>query len=172
MFLEIIDFARKGNVVRFYLGKNGEQYGDDWDDTPYEHNAGLVYDEFIKGYVDIKFSFDYLVLEPCSGAFNSNYCKNDMVQRKVPCILAIAPEVYKNDNSCWYDYNFTYWLGNDNPGIVKYYFGHELEPDVICNPNEEHISKEAIIEQMNCYINNHDNTESKIMRDALRYIKK
>ena len=41
---EIIDFVRKGNVVRFYLGKNGEQWGDDWDDYPYEYNAEPPYD--------------------------------------------------------------------------------------------------------------------------------
>ena len=28
-------------------------YGDDWDDAPYEHNAGTVYEWFVKGYIDI-----------------------------------------------------------------------------------------------------------------------
>ena len=71
---KIIDFEVKGNVVRFYLGNktdewgwtnknykdrngntpdwlkpNDTYYGDDWDDVPYEHNAGLVYDKFVKG---------------------------------------------------------------------------------------------------------------------------
>lgn len=45
--MKIIDFERKGNLVRFYLGDDDleEWYGDDWNDTPYEHNAGQVYDE-------------------------------------------------------------------------------------------------------------------------------
>lgn len=36
---QIIDFKRKGNMVRFYIGKNGEQWGDDWNDAPYDCNA-------------------------------------------------------------------------------------------------------------------------------------
>ena len=41
--MKIVDFKKEGNIVRFYLGEtiNGI-YGDDWDDTPYEHNAGEV----------------------------------------------------------------------------------------------------------------------------------
>lgn len=32
--MQIIDFDRKGNVVRFYIGKNArEATGDDWDDA-------------------------------------------------------------------------------------------------------------------------------------------
>lgn len=39
--MKIIDFERKGNLVRFYLGDDdlAEWWGDDWNDTPYEHNA-------------------------------------------------------------------------------------------------------------------------------------
>jgi hypothetical protein len=67
--MQIIDFKRKGNVVRFYLGDATVHYwGDDWNDRPYEHNAGQVYEEFIKGYKDIAFDFDDLVLEPANGA--------------------------------------------------------------------------------------------------------
>ena len=78
--MKIIDFEKKGNIVRFYLGEKTEDwgwtnpeykdytgetpswlkpkdtyYGDDWDDAPYEHNAGQVYEEFIKGQKDIAF---------------------------------------------------------------------------------------------------------------------
>ena len=34
---EIIDFEQKGNCVRFYLGKNGDQFGDDWDSARTKH---------------------------------------------------------------------------------------------------------------------------------------
>lgn len=69
--MKIIDFERKGNLVRFYLGDDDlvEWYGDDWNDTPYEHNAERVYDEYIKGYCDMMFPFDDLVLEPCCGTW-------------------------------------------------------------------------------------------------------
>ena len=145
--MKIIDFERKGNVVRFYLGEKTEDwgwtrsdytrngktpdwlkpsdryYGDDWDDRPYEHNAGQVYEEFIKGYKDIAFDFDDLVLEPADGVWNciSNWCKDDMVARKVPCIIVVPKEVYKNS----WDDDFEVWACAD--GIKKYYFGDEME---------------------------------------------
>ena len=122
--MQIIDFKRKGNVVRFYLGDATVPYwGDDWDDRPYEHNAGQVYEEFIKGYKDIAFDFDDLVLEPCCGAWNSNsrWSKEDMVVRKTPCIIAVPKEIYKNS---WED-SFDFWVGCD--GIKKFYFGDVLE---------------------------------------------
>jgi len=82
---EVIDFERKGNLVRLYLGKNGKQWGDDWDDVPYEHNAGKVYDEFIKGYCDIVIDFDYEVEEPhlFLDLINSPYNKKDMIDKKI-----------------------------------------------------------------------------------------
>lgn len=147
--MKIIDFERKGNVVRFYLGEktkdwgwtnpdykdyNGETpshlephetyYGDDWDDRPYECNAGTVYGEFVKGIKDIAFDFDDIVLEPCDGMLNSGWCKDDMVARKVPCIIVISKE--DADHDFWRD-DFAYWLGADC--AKKYYFGDEMEPD-------------------------------------------
>lgn len=88
--MQIIDFERKGNVIRFYLGDDSaEYYGDDWGDRPYQHNAGPVYDRFVKGYVDLNVPFDYDVIEP---ADNSDmYSKDDMVNRAVPCIVIAAP---------------------------------------------------------------------------------
>jgi hypothetical protein len=144
--MKIIDFERKGNVVRFYLGEKTEDwgwtrsdykrsdgttpdwlkpsdsyYGDDWDDRPYEHNAGQVYEEFIKGYKDVSFDFDDLVLEPCCGAWNCNsrWCKDDMVARRVPCIIAVPKEIHQYS----WDDAFDTWAGAD--GIKKYYFGDD-----------------------------------------------
>lgn len=144
--MKIIDFEKKGNVVRFYLGEKTEgwgwtnpdykdytgktpdwlkpvdsYYGDDWDDTPYECNAGTVYDEFIKGYKDIAFDFDDLVLEPCDGEYNSPWCKDDMVARRVPCIIVVPKLTVENS----WNTDFKYWVANDC--VKKYYFGDELE---------------------------------------------
>lgn len=149
--MRIIDFKKKGNVVRFYLGEKAEDwgwtnedyrhfkgpsgkapdwlkpsetyYGDDWDDAPYEHNAGPVYDEFVKGHRDIAFPFDDLVLEPCDGEGESPYCKDDFVARRVPCIIVVPAEIITE--SPWDD--FRYWLGN--AGVRRYYFGDEMEAD-------------------------------------------
>ena len=65
--MKIIDFEKKGNLVRFWLGTDdcSDYWGDDWDDAPYEHNAGYVYSEYVTGYIDYVFPFETLVLEPC-----------------------------------------------------------------------------------------------------------
>ena len=122
--MKIIDFEKKGNVVRFYLGADNltNWYGDDWDDVPYEHNAGIVYEEFIAGHKDIAFPFDSLVIEPCEGMINSDWCKDDMVARRVPCIIVIPKEIA--DNS-WYKEDFTHWVGAE--GIQRFYFGDKME---------------------------------------------
>lgn len=121
--MQIIDIEKKGNVVRFYLGENGNQWGDDWDDAPYEHNAGQVYEEYVKATRDIAFPFDYFVLEPCDGVSNSGYSKQDMIKRKVPCLIVVPPETLSE--CAWRDYDFYYWATNDN--VKKYYFGDEME---------------------------------------------
>ena len=118
---EIIDFALKGNVIRFYLGKNGDQWGDDWDDAPYEHNAGQVYDEYVLSIFDCYVPFDCLVLEPCNGCSNSPFCKEDMIKGKVPCIIIVPAKIAKES---WNDYSFDYWLGNKD--VIKVYFGDDI----------------------------------------------
>lgn len=125
--MQIIDFERKGNVVRFYLGENGVQWGDDWDDSPYECNAGMVYGHFVQGIRDIAFPFDSFVLEPESGAWGhggSHYTKEDMRARRVPCIIVVPPELAKESYNDW---QFSLWVGCD--GIQKFYFGDEMEAD-------------------------------------------
>lgn len=122
--MKIIDFARKGNVIRFYLGDDNlkEWWGDDWNDTPYEHNAGPVYDEYITGTKDISFDYDELVLEPSDGEYNSSWSKDDMIARRTPCIIVVPPELVDE----WQD-SFKYYVGMD--GILKYYFGDIMTPD-------------------------------------------
>lgn len=118
--MKIIDFEKKGNVVRFYLGRSDldEYYGDDWNDAPYDCNAGTVYDRYISGYLDVAFPFDAAVLEPCNGAFNCCYTKEDMVAGNVPCIIVVPPKIVADVS--WLDYNFDYWVGSKH--IVSFYF--------------------------------------------------
>lgn len=119
MTTQIIDWDRKGNVVRFYLGTNGAQWGDDWNDAPYEHNAGRVYAEFEKGRVDVSFAFGDIVREPCEGHTNSPWAKEDFVARRCPCLVVLPAAhtegVYRDD--------FDQLLGNEH--AVKFYFGDE-----------------------------------------------
>lgn len=124
---QIIDFDKRGNQVRFYLGTNGKQWGDDWDDAPYEHNAERVYGEFVKDTKVINFDFDDIVLEPADGHMNSSYTKEDMINRKIPCIVVIDKKYFADD------LNFTRWEIEENfdkalkhPHAKKYYFGDQI----------------------------------------------
>lgn len=86
--MKILDFELFGNIVKLYLGETVEGvFGDDWNDTPYEHNAGCVYDKFYTKTVELAFPLSITVFEPCYGYSNSPYCKNDMLFRKIPCLV-------------------------------------------------------------------------------------
>lgn len=123
--LKIIDFERKGNVVRFYLGAAdcADYLGDDWNDAPYDCNAGTVYDQYVSGTKDVAFPFDSLVLEPSSewNGTNRYFSKEDMKLRRVPCIIVVPADV-RGDS--WLE-RFTDWIGCD--GVKKIYFGDTVE---------------------------------------------
>lgn len=139
---EIIDVRRKGNLLRLYLGLKDDKWGytnpnyknknipeeilipsdcfhgDDWSDVPYEHNAGLVYDEFVKGYVDCLVPFDFDVFEPCYNTENSKYSKNDFVFRKVPCLVIGRLDI---------DTDMTYEDIMTRPDVFKVFFKDDVE---------------------------------------------
>lgn len=130
--MKIIDFEKKGNIVRFYLGRNDltSYYGDDWDDSPYDCNAGTVYEEYISGLMDVAFPFDSSVMEPCDDWHYTNcpWCKDDMRDRKVPCIIVVP----KPDERYSYvdERSFSTYAGDDN--VVKFYFeDRDLESRII-----------------------------------------
>lgn len=125
--MKIIDFERKGNLVRFYLGENdcADYWGDDWDDAPYDCNAGTVYDQYVKGAIDIVFPFNALVLEPDS-YYNTTvyYSKEDMKNRIIPCVI-VVPEKLAADT---WKYRYSDWIGCD--GITKFYFGDNMDTNM------------------------------------------
>lgn len=123
--MKIIDFEKKGNVVRFYLGADdcSDYWGDDWNDAPYDCNAGTVYDRYVAGYKDMFFPFDDLVLEPCSGWQNPWYTKEDMKKRKIPCIIVVPKEIHEDS----WDDSFSKFVGAD--GIQRFYFEDQMYPD-------------------------------------------
>ena len=121
---EIIDFELKGNVVRFWLGKNGKQWGDDWNDAPYESNAGSVYKEHVKGHIDLVFAFDSIVMEPSdTSQTSSQWTKEDMMNRKVPCVIVLPAEHVREEDSCLTD--FDRLVGDEQ--AVQFYFGDGAE---------------------------------------------
>ncbi len=116
---KIINFEKNGNQVKFYIGTEDckDYYGDDWDDAPYEHNAGSVYDRFVAGWFVKTFDFDDIVMEPCEGSDNSRFCKDDMKAGRVPCIC-VLPKEFKDDNTWYYDFED---ISND-VNVLKFYF--------------------------------------------------
>lgn len=131
--MKIIDFNRKGNVVRFYLGADDcENYwGDDWDDRPYEHNAGTVYEEFIDGYIDIAFAFGCNVLDAESDYTykgNSPFSKQDFKNGKAPCIVAIAETIVEDD----YLNSDVYSRQIGNKAAECFYFNDPIERILQC----------------------------------------
>lgn len=156
--LQVIDFDVKGNAIKLTLGCPDESgdwtnhdwsadwtsykpeasasyYGDDWNDRPYEHNAGPVYEWFEKGKpLIIHFPYDYCVAEPCDGESNSRWCKDDMVARKVPCLVIVPADVTAEDKD-WLYGGFSHWVANDR--TIKIYFGDTVE--TVLNKLEGHI---------------------------------
>lgn len=122
---EIIDCECKGNVVRFYLGKNGQQWGEDWDNAPYQLNADPVDSKYVEAIQDVAFDFDAVVVEPSASYGHAGWCKKDMIERRVPCLIVIpAAAVGKDDG--WYG---SFERAAAHEQAVKYYFGDRLEPE-------------------------------------------
>ena len=166
--LEIIDILRKGNLIRFYLGKKEDKwgytnpdykdssgntpewlqpsetyYGDDWDDAPYDCNAGPVYEEFVKGYIDIAFDFDCRLLEPITPDTYKYWCKYDMVAKKIPCLIVLPanyefPETYYNtDEHGCYAPTFDFFNKLKDDKIVKIYFGDNIKKILAISERED-----------------------------------
>lgn len=136
MKMKIIDFVRKGNQVKFLLGDKDlkDWHGDDWDDAPYNDNAGTVYEEFIKGEKVFVFDFDDAVLEPYCGDWNSRYTKDMMKNRLIPCIVVLNKSIAEKEYGYWGnsdDIPFRNYSGADNPLIQKFFFGDIIEVEEI-----------------------------------------
>lgn len=89
--MKILDWERKGNVVRFALGEDTliDWRGEHWNSIPYEHNAGDVLSGVVE-YVDIAFSLDVSVLEARDDFNyhgNSPFSKEDFKNRKAPILI-------------------------------------------------------------------------------------
>lgn len=131
---KIIDFEVKGNCVKFYLGANDceDYWGDDWNDIPYEHNADRVYDEYIVGTRTFYFDYNDAVYEPCNGRSNSCLSKQDMKERKVPCVI-----VTHNKRVPFGSFDF--YFRNATEDEEWFYFGDYLLPGISYETNELNI---------------------------------
>ena len=104
-----------------------ECWGDDWDDTPYEHNAGDAYDEYYDYYVDLFFPFNYHILTPADDwhfCGNSPYCKEDFKNRYAPAAIICDDKVADETNDL--DISYSKYLGADNDHVLKLFYGDNL----------------------------------------------
>lgn len=87
----------EGNKLYFTDAPLEKQWGDDWDDAPYEHNAGEPYDDenITTAYVeDSSYSNLGMLITPCYGHQNSPYSVEDInLEKKIPWL-----RIKKKDN--------------------------------------------------------------------------
>ena len=120
--MKVIDFEKKGNLFRLFLGADDcdDYWGDDWDDAPYEHNAGTVYDEYVQGIVYAVMAWAGGVSEPSDDWHyngNSPFSKENFRYGNAPCLLLIPP---KEMEYWWGEEEYTKFVGNKN--VVKVYY--------------------------------------------------
>lgn len=92
--MKIIDCDVKGNVVRLHLGDDdlADWGGDDWNDRPYDCNAGPVEDRYVSAVMDVAVPWRFGVLEPKDERVNCEFSRDDMKARRVPMLLVAHPD--------------------------------------------------------------------------------
>ena len=127
--MKLLDLERKGNVIRFFLGDDALErwWGDDWDDAPYESNAGSVYDRFVLAEADAVFPFDcglydaYGILQENESLSNKRWMPKEYYIRSDEPFLIVAP----NDP---YSIEFCTWkYVKDTPGLQCFRLGMPWE---------------------------------------------
>lgn len=123
--MKIGDFKQCGNVLRLYMVDDSckDYWGDDWDDRPYEHNAGQIYDEYVVGVVDVGFPLSYRVETPADDwtfRGNSPFSKEDFKKRGTPFALIVP----RSEDACTPDYLECLVRGEQ---VWALHFGDSLE---------------------------------------------
>jgi len=125
--MKIIDWERKGNLIKLYLGQDDLSfwYGDDWDDAPYQHNAGRVYDKFVSGYKIVAIPWKYNVYEIKDLEPNIHYSKADMRNRKIPILIIAKENLYRTIEVLSDPETILIFMG-DEPDILQRIIANEL----------------------------------------------
>ena len=136
---EILDCTTKGNVVRFYLGKNGEQWGDDWSD-PFD-NAGTVYMQYVGATVDMYVPYTDTVLTAMDVSYNyySGFSKEQMRNGCFPCAIIVPEKIQQN----FCDLTFEKCQGGAD--VLKFYCGQTLSLNNVHYPTEPETSRATVV---------------------------
>ena len=122
---KIIDWETKGNVIRFYLGKEDDQdyYGDDWNDASFLHNAGLVFGNYIEGIAEIYVPFNCVVHNPTDD--EQVITKEDFKEMKYPCLIVTDEHEVLYDREDYWKYAE---MNPEYPYARYFYLNDRLEP--------------------------------------------
>lgn len=136
---EILDCTTKGNVIRFYLGKNGTQWGDDWGD-PFD-NAGTVYMQYVGATVDMYVPYNDVVLTAMDVSYQyySGFSKEQMRDGCFPCAIIVPEKIQQN----FCDLTFEKCQGGAD--VLKYYCGQTLSLENVHYPTEYEISRATVV---------------------------
>ena len=110
-----------------------DAFGDDWNDTPYECNAGIVGDRFEDVEIVIRPHTDISVTYPHEGHCNSSWCRNDMKTGIVPLAVTVPDDVAERYGDDWRvenggGYGNSYECIVGMKGTNRVYFGDLLFP--------------------------------------------
>lgn len=103
-----------------------DAYGDDWDDVPYEHNAGIVYGRYVDYEFVIHLSYETALMFPCDGVDNSMWCREDMRDGTVPLFVMLDEQTnaaYAKDRR-FDDFPYAFAIGLRD--AHRFYFGDVL----------------------------------------------
>lgn len=94
--MKVIDIQRKGNLLRFCLGDDdcNDYYGDDWNDAPWQDNAGSVYSQFVRKVIDVVFNWKYGIEDSYNTEYG--YCTMEDIKAGLPYYFITIDE-----DSCW-----------------------------------------------------------------------
>lgn len=136
---EILDCTTKGNVIRFYLGKHGEQWGDDWND-PFD-DAGTVYMQYVGATVDmyVPYADTVLTAMDVSYQYYSGFSKEQMRDGCFPCVIIVPERIQQN----FYDLTFEKCQGGVD--VIKYYCGQTLSLKSVSDSSELEISRTTVV---------------------------
>lgn len=101
---KIIDAEVRGNRIDLYLAKPDikDWWGDDWNDTPYEHNCGTVYSDFVEKKFTLYVMGDYTVHEACeilSDGHDSHVCRDNFKKGGIPMVAIVSDGDYPGQKS-------------------------------------------------------------------------
>ena len=93
----IVDFEVNGNIVRYLVSC----------DTHYIEQ-GFVSEVKTSTLVEKKtyyYDYDWVIVFACNGLKNSGNLKDDLINKKIPCVIVVKNELANNKNN-----SFDYWL--------------------------------------------------------------